>query len=203
MVPLHKEDDKLNCNNYKGISLLNTTYKVFAKILLGILQPFADEYVEEYQCGFRKGKSTMDQLSVIGQIIEKKYEYKQNKWQLFVDFKKAYDRIHRESFYNIMYEFGIPNMLIFLTKVCMNGTKYQVRVDNVLSEEFQVVTGLKQDDTLSPLLLNIALEKVVRNIQRDNHNIDIGTNKIGILGFANDLNIVGDDGESVVQSTAL
>lgn len=28
----------------------------------------------------------------------------------------------------------------------MNGTKYQVRVDNVLSEEFQVVTGLKQGD---------------------------------------------------------
>jgi sorting nexin-29 len=65
-------------------------------------------------------------------------------WQVFVDFKKAYDSIHRESLYNIMYEFGIPSKLISLTKVCMNGTKYQVRVDNVLSKEFQVVTGLKQ-----------------------------------------------------------
>jgi len=53
-----------------------------------------------------------------------------------------------------------------------------------------VVTGLKQGDALSPLLFNIALEKVVRSIQKDNHSIDIGTNKIGILGFANDLNIV-------------
>jgi len=49
----------------------------------------------------------------------------------------------------------------------MNGTKYQVRVDNVLSKEFQVVTGLKQGDALSPLLFNIAPEKVVRNIQGD------------------------------------
>jgi hypothetical protein len=60
---------------------------------------------------------------------------------------------------------------------------------------------LKQGDALSPLLFNIALEKVVRSIQRDNHGIDIGTNKNGILGFADDLNIVGNDGESLVQST--
>ncbi|VVC31914.1 Reverse transcriptase domain [Cinara cedri] len=100
-----------------------------------------------------------------------------------------------------MYEFGIPSKLISMTKVCMNGTKYQVRVDNVLSEEFQVVTGLKQGDALSPLLFNIALEKVVRSIQRDNYGIDIDTNKIGILGFTDDLNIVGDDGKSVAQST--
>jgi len=50
--------------------------------------------------------------------------------------------------------------------------------------------------------LNIALEKVVRNVQSDNYGIDIGTNKIGILGFADDLNIIGDDGESVTQYTA-
>jgi len=176
---------------------------VFSKVLLGRLQPFADECIGEYQCGFRKGKLTVDQLLVISQIIEKKFEYRQNVWQVFVDFKKAYDSIHRESLYNIMYEFGIPCKLISLTKVCMNGTKYQVRVDNVLSEEFQVVTGLKQGDALSPLLFNIALEKAVRSIQRDNHGIDIGTNKIGILGFADDLNIIGDDEESVKQCTAV
>lgn len=55
-----------------------------------------------------------------------------------------------------MYEFGITIKLISLTKVCMNDTKYQVKVDKVLSEEFQVVTTLKQGDTLSPLLFNIA-----------------------------------------------
>lgn len=55
----------------------------------------------------------------------------------------------------------------------MNGTKYQVRVDNILSEEFQVVSGLQQGNAFSPLLFNIAPEKVVQSIQRDNHGIDI------------------------------
>jgi len=48
--------------------------------------------------------------------------------------------------------------------ICMNGIKYQVRVHNILSEELQVITGLKQGDALSPLLFNIALEKVVWSI---------------------------------------
>jgi hypothetical protein len=38
----------------------------------------------------------------------------------------------------------------------MNGTKYKLRVDNLLFEEIQVVTGLKQGDALSLLLFNIA-----------------------------------------------
>jgi len=89
-----------------------------------------EENLREYQCGFRKGRSTIEQLSVIGQIIEKKYEYRQNIWQLFIDLKKAYDSVHRESLYNIMDEVGIPKKLIGLTKMCMENTLYQIRVDN-------------------------------------------------------------------------
>lgn len=49
------------------------------------------ENIEEYQCGFQKGeRSTINQLSIIDQLIEKKYKYRQNISQLFIDFKKAY-----------------------------------------------------------------------------------------------------------------
>jgi len=79
------------------------------------------ENLREYQCGFRKGRSTIEPLSVNGQIIEKKYEYRQKIWQLFIDFKKAYDNVYRESLYNtrIMDEVGIPKKLKGLTKICM------------------------------------------------------------------------------------
>jgi len=65
-------------------------------------------------------------------------------WRIFIDFEKAYDSIHRESFYNIMYEFGFSKKLIALTKMCMENTKYRVRTQNVTSGTFTVKTGLKQ-----------------------------------------------------------
>jgi len=105
------------CDNYRGIALLNTTYKVFSKILLGRLEPIAEECIGDYQCGFRKGRSTIDQLSIIGQSMEKKHEFRSNFWQVFVDFKKkSYDSIHRDNLYNIMYEFGIPEKDFFIEK---------------------------------------------------------------------------------------
>lgn len=96
---------------------------MFSKILLKRFEPIADRCIGEYQSGFRKGKSTIDQLAIVGQLIEKKYEFRPNIWQVFVDFKKAYDSIHRDCLYNIMYEFSFPRKLISQTKMCMNDTK--------------------------------------------------------------------------------
>jgi hypothetical protein len=93
--------------------------------------PYVDKNIGSYQSGYRKGKSTIDQLSVIGKIIKKKYEYRKNMWQLFIDFKKMYNSVHKESLYNIMHEFGFPRKLIRLVKLCMENTQYTVRVDNI------------------------------------------------------------------------
>lgn len=60
-----------------------------------------------------------------------------------------------------------------LSKMCMNGTRYQVRVDYIVSEEFEVMTGLKQGDTLSPILFITALEKVICSVQSNKLDINI------------------------------
>jgi hypothetical protein len=107
-VPIHKKGDNTDCNNYRGISLLSSAYKVLSSILLARLTPYVNEIIGDHQCGFRRNRSTVDQIFYILQILEKKWEYNGMVHQLFIDFKKAYDSIKREVLYSILLEFGIP-----------------------------------------------------------------------------------------------
>ena len=72
IVPIHKKGDKTDCNNYRSISLLPTTYKILPTILLSRLIPYAKEIIGDHQCGFRLNRSTIDHIFCIRQILEKK-----------------------------------------------------------------------------------------------------------------------------------
>jgi hypothetical protein len=51
-VPVYKKGDKTECSNYRGISLLSTTYKILSINLLSRLTPYAVEIIVDHQCGF-------------------------------------------------------------------------------------------------------------------------------------------------------
>jgi hypothetical protein len=109
--------DETDRNNYRGISLLSTSYTILSNILLSRLNPYIDEIIGDHQCRFRRNRSTIDQIFCIRKILQKKWEYNETVHQLFIDFKKAYDSVRREVLYNILIEFGIPMKLVRLIKM--------------------------------------------------------------------------------------
>jgi len=148
IVPIHKEEDKTDCNNYRGISLLPTTYKILSNILLSRLIPYAKEIIGNHQCGFRRNRSTIDHIFCICQILEKKWEYNEEVHQFFVDFKKAYDSVRREVLFKILIEFSIPRKLVRLIKMSLTETYRTVWLGKNVSDRFPIRNGLKQGDAL-------------------------------------------------------
>ncbi|KAJ4427635.1 hypothetical protein ANN_25283 [Periplaneta americana] len=136
IVPIFKKGDKTNCGNFRGISLLLTSYKILSNILLRRLTPYVDEIIGDHQCGFRRNRSTIDQIFCIRQIMEKKWEYKGTVHQSFIDFKKAYDSVKREVLYDILIEFGIPKKLVRLIKMCLSETYSRVRIVRKNSSQY-------------------------------------------------------------------
>jgi hypothetical protein len=91
MVPIHKKGDKTDCSNYRGISLLSTSYKILSNLLLARLTPHADDIIADHQCGFQHKRLMTEQFFYIWQILEKKWEYNGTVHKLLIVFKKAYD----------------------------------------------------------------------------------------------------------------
>jgi sorting nexin-29 len=73
IVPMYEKGDKIDCNNYQGISLLSTAYNILYNVLLVRLTPYVNEIIGNYQCGFRRNRSTTDQIFYIRQILEKNW----------------------------------------------------------------------------------------------------------------------------------
>jgi hypothetical protein len=52
------------------------------------MTPHENEIIREYQCGFRRNRSTVDHIFSIWQILEKKWECNNEVCQLFIDFER-------------------------------------------------------------------------------------------------------------------
>ncbi|VVC39636.1 Reverse transcriptase domain [Cinara cedri] len=64
---------------------------------------------------------------------------------------------------------------------------------------FEVQSGLKQGDAMSPLLFNLALEKNNRDISV-NHEMELNGKNV-MLAYADDIVIIGDTENDVVEAT--
>ncbi|XP_048487060.1 uncharacterized protein LOC105395445 [Plutella xylostella] len=200
ICPIHKKGSRKRCSNYRGIALLPTVYKILSYILLRRLEPYAEETLGDYQCGFRRNRSTVDQIFLLKQLMEKKWEYAQDIHALFVDFTKAYDSVDREILFKILLVFKMPRKLVSMIKVATGISRMRVKVDGDLTDAFSVVTGLKQGDALSPALFNLVLEYVIQKVLTHDGGVQLnGQHKV--IGYADDLALLGES-EREVQEAA-
>ena len=199
VCPIYKKGDKLDCCNYRGITLINAAYKILSQILCRRLSPLAKSFVGPYQAGFTGARATTDQIFSLRQILEKCREYNVPTHHIFIDFKAAYDTVDREQLWQLMHDNGFPDKLTRLIKATLDRVMCHVRVSGDLAEPFESRRGLRQGDGLSCSLFNIGLEGVVRRAGIDTRGT-IFNRSVQLLGFADDIDIIARGIETVKET---
>lgn len=106
-LPAYKNDNKSTCNDYRVCD----SYKIRANksvydILFSRLIPCVEDIIGNSVCGVRRTKSTIDHISVIDQIYEKR-GIKLVNTSVFEKYKGRLDWVGRGVLRNIIIEFDI------------------------------------------------------------------------------------------------
>ena len=88
LCPFHKEGNKMESSNCRGISLLNIIYKIFSNILDKYIEPHVEQSFRENQSGFHRNWSTTGHIFTLHMIYKKFNEYNKYLHQLYVDFTR-------------------------------------------------------------------------------------------------------------------
>ena len=113
--------------------------------MLGRIKCYAEQSIGEYQNGFKSGRSTVDAIHAVKQIVEKCCENNIELHIVFIDFKQAFDSLERNVLLRDMKEIGIPNKLIRLTRMTMRNSKANVLTGEGISKEVEI----NKDDAAS------------------------------------------------------
>ena len=165
IIRLYKnKGDKRVCDNYRGISLLAVAGKVFTRIILNRIQASLDRKLMEEQAGFRSRRSTMDQVFILKMVMERSREFNQPLHLCFIDLKKAYDSVNRTALWRVCRAYGLSQKIVRMLQLLYEDTSAQVRIEEDVSDSFIMETGVKQGCILSPILFNIYIDYIMKQV---------------------------------------
>ena len=88
--------------------------------ILNRLKPQAEKIMAEEQAGFRAGRSTTEQIFNLRVLCEKHLQHQQDLYHVFIDFKKAFDRVWYTALWATVKKYNISTNLIQVIKNVFN-----------------------------------------------------------------------------------
>ena len=159
LVMLHKGGSRNDANNWRPISLLSVSYKIFSRTFYNRIKNILDKQQSEEQFGFRSSRSTTDALIIAESLISKSIEFNVDLWVVSVDLRKAFDRVEHGPLFSALRNQGLD------VGYCALLERLYDKQVGILGDEhrFSINRGVRQGDILSPLVFNSVLESKAGN----------------------------------------
>ncbi|GFY13641.1 probable RNA-directed DNA polymerase from transposon X-element [Trichonephila clavipes] len=152
--------------SYRPIALTSCFYKIFERMvntrLVYVLEK--EKCISPLQSGFRKGRSTLDNLVFLESQIRDAFVRRNHLVSLFFDIEKAYDRTWRYGILRNMHDFGLRgNLPIFIFNF-LAVRYFHVRIGHSSSHKSIQDQGVPQGSVLSVTLFNIHMSSILHHL---------------------------------------
>ena len=197
VVTIFKKGNNADMNNYRPISLLQISYKIFAALILKRLTDMgAEERIWNTQFGFRNAYGTNDARCMIRRIMNKALASKNEKVIILaLDWAKAFDSISPSSLCHALLRFGIDPKITRLIQDIYSNRIFRVQLDGQQSDFHSQHFGISQGCPLSPFLFSILMTVMLHDC-RTHFNNDFPEDLMEFL-YADDTLLIGKEPHQV------
>jgi hypothetical protein len=142
---------------------MSHTMKLWERIIEHHLREVTN--VTKNQFGFMTGRSTMESIFLIRQLVERYREQKKDLHMVFIDLERAYDKVHRNVMWWALQKHNVLIKYITLIKNMYDNVVISVQTSDRDNNDFPINIGLHQVLALSPYLFALVMDEVTRDTQ--------------------------------------
>ena len=178
---------------YRPITLLNSDYRLLARVLATRLGPALAPAIEAAQTAFLEGRQIGENVLFLQLLPDLLRGEGRSAAVAFLDFKKAYDTVSRPFLFAAMAAMGAGEGLLRWVQLLLADTKAAADVNGWVSAPVGSDAGVRQGCPLSPALYLFVAQALFSILRSRGHGIEVGGRQLVGTQFA-------DDGEVLLPS---
>lgn len=189
--------------NWRPLTLLDTVYKIASGTIANRLKTVLDSIINRDQTGFIKGRSIVENIRTIYDIMKFTDDLNIPGLILLIDFEKAFDSLSLNFLHKALQHLNFGESLRKWVSVFYKNITSTVTQSGHLSSFFSISRGCRQGDPLSPYLFIICAEFLATKIRKNEKikGIRVNDTEFLISQFADDTSIILDGTEKSLNQT--
>ena len=153
-----KKGDQKSLKNWRPISLLNVDYKICSKALSSRLSLVLEKIVSPDQTYSVPGRSISSNLIMLRDMLDYIHRTGEPGILISLDQEKAFDGMDRSFLMNLLQHFGFGPSFWRWISTLYHGANMRILVNGWLSRKIELQRGVRQGDSLFPMLYIFCVE---------------------------------------------
>ena len=173
IIPIPKPGkDHSNPSNYRPIALTSCLCKLMEKLVSKRLIWYLEtnNKLSKSQSGFRKNRSTTDQLIRLETHIRNAFLRGEHVTAIFFDIEKAFDTTWKQGILRDLHNMGLRGFLPDFISNFLKNRNFQTKIGSTFSDWFPQEEGVPQGSILSPILFEVKINSITEMLNRDIEN---------------------------------
>jgi hypothetical protein len=164
---LYKQGDRDDIANWRPITLLNTDYKIIAKLYAERLKKVLPEVIQEDQKAFLQGRQITENIRLTHDIIQNADIEESGGAIIFLDQQKAYDRVEWGYLDQCLETFGFGIKFRKWIQMLYKNGKSCINTNGFLSKFFQISRSMRQGCPIAAYLYILQAEPMAQSMRKN------------------------------------